>query len=90
MGAGLSAPWYDSYPYQLFSSFPCFVVKPNSASLSRGFAREEIGVFWIGFVSVLIFGTVWKLRQHNLKTTGVLLGFLISQNIRFPFVLESL
>jgi hypothetical protein len=40
VGAGLSAPWYDSYPYQLFFSFPCFVVKPNSASLSHGFARE--------------------------------------------------
>jgi hypothetical protein len=32
-------------------------------------------------VSLLIFGTVWKLWQHSLKTTGILLGFLISQNV---------
>ncbi len=38
-------------------------------------------MFWIGFVSLLIFGTVWKFRQHSLETTGVLLGFLISQNV---------
>jgi hypothetical protein len=88
VGAGLSAPWYDSYPSQLFSWFPYFVVKPNSASFSHGFARELIGVLWIGLVSLLIFGTVWKLRQHSLKTTGILLGFLISQNVLF--VLESL
>ncbi len=42
-------------------------------------------VFWIGFVSLLMFGTVWKLRQHSLKTPGVLLGFLISQNVSLPF-----